>query len=172
MVDGGLLSWPCMLPIGHDGPHQAVESPSSVRKRDQWLADQNLIPATEGVVMEPTAGVPKQSAAIPTDTLGRIMRSTMRDEATSVPLEPGAINDFDHRIRAIMAHISGGDLSKLPTPVASWAMGMLAHTGLLALWELAQREFDAGASAVSLSPEFLDRLVPVQLRQYLGRSQS
>lgn len=174
MVDGGLLSWPCMLPMGHDGPHQAVEAPASIRRRDAWLESQGVPSADAGVQL--TANI-TADASLPISDDAGVLGSLLSPSSIPTPpatpsvpsLDPASINDVERRVQAITGFLSK-DLERMPSPVASWVMGMLSHTSLLALWEMSQKEFAAGAPGVTLTPEFLDRLVPAPLRSYLGRS--
>lgn len=36
-VEGGMTAWPCRLPEGHEGPHEAIEVGRSVSQRKKWL---------------------------------------------------------------------------------------------------------------------------------------
>lgn len=146
-VDGGIMSWPCRLQAGHDGPHEAVEVPASGRRRQLWLDAQTNDLADVSV---------QSSAPLPLPSLPSI-------------LDAGVINDEKHRMDVILSVLSKKEISSLPSAVSSWAMGMLAQTSLLVLWEMAQNEFNDGAQSVVITRDYLDRLVPKTLLVYLGK---
>lgn len=156
MVDGGIMSWPCSLPFGHTGPHEAIEVPSSSTRRKRWM-EENPVPSEASAIKGTDA-----------DIAGSIFRQETAPSEMPV-LKPASINEDEQRLAAIMRLLTKTDLSALPSPVASWVMGMMAQTSLLALWEMAMKEFQSGATGVVITPEYLNRVVPQSLRTYLGR---
>lgn len=149
-VDGGIMSWPCRLNPGHEGPHEAVEVPASGRRRQLWLDGQ------QAKTNDLTAADIQSSMALPLPSPPAVLQANV-------------INDEQQRMNAIMAVLSKKEISSLPSAVSSWAMGMLAQTSLLVLWEMAQNEFNNGAQSVVITSEYLDRLVPKALLTYLGK---
>lgn len=157
MVDGGVMSYPCMLPLGHDGPHEAVEVPASSRRRNHWIQENS-----ESAVAEPTGAediqkiieqVIAQQGAKPTVSSVEIPEMNAED-----------INPYEVREQAIVSLLQNGNLSTYPSAVSSWVTGMMCMTSLSVLWTLACEHFDQGSTHVALTREVLERVVPEFVR--------
>ena len=153
---GAILSYPCDLrPEDHAGPCAAIELPRSMEARVRWdLANGTPSSATTPTIAPVLAPEPAE----------RVNHGAMG----SAPVLPAsALQDEDERLRALEAML-GRPLQDLPSPVRDWMMAMVAYTSLSILWRLAMAEFDRGATAVTITPDLLDRLVPSMLRPQLG----
>ena len=157
MVDGGVMSFPCMLELGHRGPHEAVEVPASGRRREQWL-EENPVEAP---------AVPSASAS-GSDDIRKMVRQIM-SEYVSVSdhtpvLDASAINSYSDRERTVVDGLRGKGVDELPAAVSSWAIGVLSMTSLAALWMMAEKHFDEGATEVIVTKELLEKIVPPSMR--------
>lgn len=149
-VSGGFASYPCWEEAGHGGPCAAAEVPASQRRREQWLEEQARASAqVEAFVPQappsgPVAGVPTPPAA----------------------LDPRVLSDPVQRQRDILAGL-GKDFGSLPDWVRQGIISSSAQVSLATLYHLAKQQFASGATVVTLTPEFLDRLIVPVVRDFL-----
>jgi hypothetical protein len=153
-VSGGIASYPCWEEANHEGPCAATEVPASQARRRQWLEEQAHMRASMMAHMPqsaveppsgPVAGVPSPPAAL-------------RPEMLSDPLQ---------RQQEILARLSSKDFRALPDWVKQGIIGSSAQVSLATLYHLAKQQFDAGATVVTLTPEFLDRLTIPVVRDFI-----
>lgn len=166
MVESSFLAYPCWLEEGHAGPHAAVEIPASNERRRLWLEEQATQQSVSSQVKSPEAGV--FDAQVKSSELPPPPPPSMAAGSSPVVLDPSSIKDEAERLQAMSSYLSnlitGMDFNRLPSFIAFWMTSTLAQTSLLALWAVAQQEFDKGAQGVMLTPEFLNKLVPQTLR--------
>lgn len=163
LVEGGgsVLGYPCDIrPEEHAGPCAAVELPRSMEARARWETARQA----EAFSAATQAMAPTIAPVLPHEPAERVNYAA----TGNVPvLAAGALLDEADRVQALQAMLHREPAS-LPTPVRDWVMAMLAYTSLSTLWRLAMVEFDNGATAVTITPDLLERLVPSILRPQLG----
>jgi len=168
MVDGGVMSFPCMLDLGHIGPHEAVEVPASGRRRQLWLeenvSEQQPVTASQPQQEQPSPSVDIRQTVIDLLMNDASVRQIANGEVSHPVLDIEHINPQHVREQAVMAVLNNRDINALPAAVSSWATGMVSMTSLSALWMMAQEHFNNGHSAVVLTKEFVEKLVPTQIR--------
>lgn len=147
-VDGGFSSFPCWLDAGHDGPCVAVEVPVSSVRRDLWLKEQSPAPkvptAAPSAPSGPVPGVPSPPAG----------------------LDPALLADPLQRQQQILASMATMDVRSLPDWVRQGIISSASQVSLATLYQLAREQFAHGASVVTITPEFLDRLIIPVVRDF------
>lgn len=140
-VSGGFSSYPCWLDAGHDGPCVAREVPVSSVRRDLWLQEQprqqEAHQSSQIAPSGPVAGVPIPPAA----------------------LDPAMLADPGHRQQQILASMATMDVGLLPDWVRQGIISSSSQVSLATLYQLAREQFARGATVVTITPEFLDRLI-------------
>jgi hypothetical protein len=140
-VDGGFSSFPCWIEAGHDGPCVAVEVPVSGIRRDLWLKQQSQQPevpqAPQIAPSGPVAGVPVPPRA----------------------LDPRLLADPAERQEKMLAALATKDVGSLPDWVRQGIISSSSQVSLATLYQLAREQFAQGATVLTITPEFLDRLI-------------
>lgn len=150
-VSGGFASYPCWLDADHRGPCVAVEVPASKARRDQWLQENPewITPPASSEPAQPSSGpvvgVPSPPAA----------------------LNPSMLSDPLQRQQALLDRLATDDFRALPDWVKQGIISSSAQVSLATLYHLAKQQFDAGATVVTLTPEFLDRLTIPVVRDFI-----
>jgi hypothetical protein len=152
-VDASFVSYPCWLAFGHDGPHVAHEVPVSAQRRKIWEQEQekekqaqHSAPALQQTPSAPVAGVPSPPPA----------------------LDPAMLADPVERERNHIASLHGKEFRDLPEWVKSAIIASSSQTSLTLLWTLCHREFKRGATSVTISPDFLERLLTPAVRDFVS----
>jgi hypothetical protein len=136
-VSGGIASYPCWLESGHEGPCEAVEVQASHRKRQEWLKTIYSPTPAPSSPSGPVPGVPSPPPA----------------------LDPNRLEGGLQRQEEMLKSLHARDIKDLPDWVRQGIIANSSQISLALLWTLAQKEFSSGATTVTLSREFLDRLV-------------
>ena len=149
---GSILAWPCDVDEDHEGPCAAKELPRSMEARRIWEAARD----------EATISV---APTLPTSPEQRINHESIGTSRV-LPIEAlGLEQDRIVTLRKMLGRLP----EDLPRPAKEWMFNMMASVSLAALWDLSMVEFEKGALAVTITPEFLVRLIPPSLQNYIGR---
>jgi hypothetical protein len=132
-VTGTFISYPCELPLNHDGPHVAKEVGASVNARRAWEQEY------QGGEMQTTTAV---DGIVP-------------EKVSTLPIN--SLNDPAVRVQSMLAKMQ--DISTMPSWARSYMLGQFAQASLGTLYHLAKAEFQGGAKAVMITPEFLERML-------------
>jgi len=152
-VDATHVSYPCWLPQGHDGPCVAQEVPVSQVRRDMWLEQGAKVHQGEVDDQNPSAPLRVPTSGIP---------------SPPAALNPAVLADPVEREKAHLASFQGKDFQDLPEWVKSAIIASSSQTSLAILWALCQQEFEQGAKTVTISPEFLNRLMTPAVRNFVS----
>lgn len=151
-VDGGFSSFPCWIEAGHDGPCVAVEVPVSSIRRDLWIQEQTL-----GGPKAPT--VPTAAPSAPSGPVPGV-------PSPPAGLDPNLLADPMQRQKEILASVATMDVRSLPDWVRQGIISSASQVSLATLYQLAREQFAHGASVVTITPEFLDRLIIPVVRDF------
>lgn len=139
MVSGGLASYPCVLPRNHVGVVEGYHVA-------------NEIPGSRVRYDQWMGSMPSVSD---------VSSSPAQDESMFI-LNPSFLADPDER--DAKARFSAQERSYSPAMVVVLNQAL---TSLAILWRMCQSEFARGAQGVVVTPEFLSRLTPLSLREFV-----
>lgn len=151
-VQGQTASYPCALPLGHEGTaeglHVAVEVPSSQLKFEQWKASR----------ITALAAFPEQA---------KQDGSILNPDGKVPVLDDSMLTSPEEREAASLARMASRSISELPPYLSNILVFESAMTSLAILWALCQSEFARGARGVVVTPEFLSRLATPSVRNLM-----
>ena len=132
----------------HDGPCEAPEVPVSKVRRQQWLSKQ-----------------PQQSVSVPAS------RSTGPVAGIPAPppgLNPDSLRPGSERDTVLLKRYGGVPFANLPRRSQEDLIASSAQVSLALLWVSAHEHFANGATSVTVSREYLERLVTPLVQQFVS----